>query len=1308
MTLSDFRAELRRQNNFLKYFPIPNEGEGACESLQDDELVEIVDRAKRVEWQRDLLTANIDPYALTLDEYYRYLEKLEVKHNIDKALRHDKKRKSDQNDHDNSNNPNKRSKKDKKGSAHKGKGTFNREKPCAHCDKMHKVPDNECWTLNKNKGSRPERKTFTPKKETERMFTALQMEQITKALNAKAAKTKKAKRQVNFMSKSASEDESSSSESESSSSNGKKVSHTMYAIRTTMQKPHDTKNQRLTTEFLITLVSPNNNSKPVRCLLDTGTTRSIVLKHYMSFSHHHYKNKTKTKWQTLSGTLTTSKIAAMQFIIPELSTSKQITWACHVDEVSSRDKVPYDIILGLDFLAELKFTLDFDQRLIRWGENQMPMTPHGLVTDKEAFQYLHQASLDSPVLQKAEERQAKILDADYSAVEMDDYVNSLNHLSLNDQQSLLATLRQFPTLFGGGLGKLNIDPIHLELKQGAQPYHAKPYAVPQAYAATTKTEIARFEKLGIWKRVNNSPWTAPTFIQPKKTGDVRVLTDFRKLNEWVVRRPHPLPKISDLLQRLEGFRYATAIDLSMGYYHIPLDSYSQGLCGTVMPWGIYQYTVLPMGICNAPDIFQSIMMRLLGDLDFVQVYIDDILLTSRSTFDDHMSKLQTVLNRLERAGFRANVRKCSFGADKVEYLGYDISKNGIHPQPKKVEAILKMQPPTTKRQLRRFLGMINYYRDMWKRRSHILAPLTALSGKTAKWKWTKECDEAFETIKRSIARETLLNFPDFNKEFHIYTDASDFQLGAVIMQEDKPLAFYSRKLNKHQRRYTTGEQELLSIVETLKEFHNILLGQQIVIHTDHLNLLYNKMPSPRIVRWRLLIEEYGAKFVHVKGEENVVADTLSRHPNTDPDDDDDITVPDGKRLSYFVATIKTTEDDDDTHYTYSNLVTEDDIKDAGVCAISPKVIAHYQQRDKEMLAKVRSNSNYSKVKLEDESLISHKGKILVPAALQDRLIDQYHRLLNHPGMTRMEATIRHVFDFRGLREKVERCCRTCHICQMTKKQKKKYGHLPPKDAEEAIPWKRVNVDVVGPYKVTTPKGTRSLIAMTMIDPATGWFEIAPLEENDSYSTHKAFDSYWLARYPRPKYCGCDNGSHFKRYFKDLINNYGLIQKTSTEYNPQSNGIIERVHQVLGNALRNFEIEKQELDNQNPWDEFLSAAAFAIRSTHHMTLGASPAQLVFNRDMFLPVEYVADWTRIRLNRQKEINKSNMRENSNRIAHEYHRGDRVLLTTPGILPKLNSPRTGPYDVVEVHNNGTVTIRKGPVQQRVNIRRILPYHT
>jgi hypothetical protein len=166
-----------------------------------------------------------------------------------------------------------------------------------------------------------------------------------------------------------------------------------------------------------------------------------------------------------------------------------------------------------------------------------------------------------------------------------------------------------------------------------------------------------------------------------------------------------------------------------------------------------------------------------------------------------------------------------------------------------VEAIMRLTPPKMKRQLRHFLGMVNFYRDMWRMRSHLLAPLSALVSPKVKFEWRKEHQDAFDQFKTLISKETLLMFPNFNEPFHIFTDASKYQLGAVIMQNDKPLAFYSRKLNSAQRRYTTGEQELLSIVEMLEEFRNILFGQRIVIHTDHQNILYNKLSSDRIIRW---------------------------------------------------------------------------------------------------------------------------------------------------------------------------------------------------------------------------------------------------------------------------------------------------------------------------------------------------------------------------------------------------------------------------------------------------------------------------
>ena len=205
----------------------------------------------------------------------------------------------------------------------------------------------------------------------------------------------------------------------------------------------------------------------------------------------------------------------------------------------------------------------------------------------------------------------------------------------------------------------------------------------------------------------------------------------------------------------------------------------------------------------------------------------------------------------------------------------------------------------------------------------------------------------------------------------------------------------------------------------------------------------------------------------------------------------------------------------------------------------------------------------------------------------------------------------------------------------------------------------------------------------------------------------AFNNTWLTRYPRPKIVKYDNGSEFKALFKEMCDNYGLTSKPTTTYNPQANGVIERVHLVLGDSLRTFELEKQELPKYDPFGSFLSAAAWAIRSTYHTTLEATPGQLVFGRDMLLPIKFQADWARIRKKKQETTERNNAAENAKRHTHEYKPGDKVLLEKPGIVSKMSTPRTGPYDVLQVYTNGTVKIRRGPVQEKVSIRRLTPYH-
>ena len=399
---------------------------------------------------------------------------------------------------------------------------------------------------------------------------------------------------------------------------------------------------------------------------------------------------------------------------------------------------------------------------------------------------------DSDAMDSATERIKGILEAKYEAADLTKLAMDCDHLSVQQQKQLKQLFYKFEDLFDGTLGTWKGDPYNIELKADATPYHARAYPIPKIHEETLRMEVDRLINLGVLKKVNRSEWAAPTFIIPKKDGTVRFISDFRQLNTRIKRKPFPIPKIQDLLLKLEGFQYATSLDLNMGYYHIELTPFSKSLCTIVLPYGKYEYQRLPMGLCNSPDIFQEKMSNLVDDLEYCRAYIDDLLVITRGSWELHLEHLQQVFTRLQQAGLKVNAKKSFFGKSELEYLGYWITRQGIQPLPKKVTAILQIAAPKTKRELRRFIGMVNYYRDIWIRRSDILTPLTKLVSKTVKWIWTEEQQKAFDMMKKLLSREALLSYPDFSKPFDIHTDASHHQLGAVISQDQRPIAFYSR------------------------------------------------------------------------------------------------------------------------------------------------------------------------------------------------------------------------------------------------------------------------------------------------------------------------------------------------------------------------------------------------------------------------------------------------------------------------------------------------------------------------------------
>ena len=1072
-------------------------------------------------------------------------------------------------------------------------------------------------------------------------------------------------------------------------------------VRGLPQPKSDSNNSDLKPYVYARFNSRMGKAKPItlKCLLDTGASGSLVDKrHAKKLRLKDLKGK-RTVWTTPNGNLSTTTKCQATFMLPEFHHDRVIEWDLHV----SQNLGAYDMIIGRDILSDLGFKFDFSSNTVEWDGVSIPLKPND-ATEQEAYHVP-----DPDKVEDATDRLKKILDAKYVPADLRKVADNCEQLTPQQKDALHDRLHQYRDLFDGTLGKWKMDDYDVELLPDAKPYHAKAYPIPKVHLETLKLEVARLCEQGVLRQVNRSEWAAPTFIIPKKDGSVRFISDFRELNKRIKRKPFPIPKIQDMLLNLEGFQWATSLDLNMGYYHIELTPASKRLCTIVLPWGKYEYQRLPMGLCNSPDIFQEKMGNLFQDLEYVRAYIDDLLVLTKGSYEEHLDSIGEVLGRLRAAGLKVNANKSFFARGELEYLGYWITREGIQPVDKKVDAITKIDAPKNKKELRRFIGLVNYYRDMWVRRSHVLAPLASLTSKTTKWKWGPKEQEAFDTMKKIIAKETLLAYPDFNDEFVIHTDASHTQLGAVISQKGKPIAFYSRKLKPEQTRYTTTERELLSIVETLKEFRNILLGQKIVVHTDHKNLTCKNFNTERVMRWRLILEEYGPELKYIKGEHNVVADALSRlgmrRETADTDSQPSPTsVVGGENANYslYLADAYAAGDEDfptDFPLSYPEIQR----KQESDAAIKKLLRDHADSYKKETFR--RGTKVYT--------LVTKDGKIVLPKALQKKAVEWYHQVLMHPGETRTELTMGQHYTWKGMRKTVQDVCQRCQACQLNKPKLRKLGHLPPKIPTE-IPWDTLCIDLIGPYTIgdEEKKTHATLHCLTMIDPVTGWFEIAEIPSKRADDVANVLEMTWFTRYPWPVTVILDRGKEFRAEVENCLkNDYGIRRNFITTRNPQANSMVERAHQTIHNLIASQGIRTREDLPDESWKGILSAVGFAMRATIHTTTRATPTQLVFNRDAIHNVRFEADWQYIKERRQKLIRQNNERENARRTPHTYNVNDTVMIEQYQHR-KYGTPRyKGPYTIDRVNDNGTVRLRLatangGTVYQTWNIRNIHPY--
>ena len=1037
--------------------------------------------------------------------------------------------------------------------------------------------------------------------------------------------------------------------------------------------------------------------------------------------------------------------------LPEFSRSLKIDYmVAYVFDAPCK----YDMIIGRNWMIPNEFDISFSSQSMKWFDREVPMKPS---KTPEMFYINDDDDIlddDDPIyaedLFTGYKKQGKtILPAKYEGIEsLDSVIAQQDHLSDEQKHKLLSTFQGHDRLFQGKLGCYPGKKIHLDLKPGSTPHHARPFPVPLRQRQLFQDKADHLVCEGVLEPCGCTEHAYPTFIVPKKDNRVRWVSDFRILNSMLVRKQYGLPRIQDILRKCSRYKYMTKIDISMQFYTFELDEESSWLCVIVTPFGKYRYLRLPMGVCNSPDFAQEIMEDIFKDmLKDIDVFIDDIGIFDND-FDAHMEKVGRVLTRLQENGFTVNPLKCEWAVQETDWLGYWFTPTGIKPWKKKIDAILKLDSPKTVSDLRAFIGAVNFYRDMWPKRAHFLAPLTSLTGKST-LEWTKEHQRAFERMKALIVTDAHLAFPDHNKPFHVKTDASDKQLGAVIFQEDRPIAYYTRKLSDAQRNYTTMEKELLSIVATLKEYRTTLFGAEIHIHTDHKNLTYDNLNTQRVIRWRLYIEEFNPKFHYIKGKDNVIADYLSRAPLL-PDDvpqfesakaniDDELGISSG--LSHDAPASSSLFCSPEIYACIAKapevidcfVMSESDIDTCFMTSRTPDCflnvppgpnpmdytrIQQQQSNDQELQQlRTQNPAQYPTHTFNNSQLICFQPphhtewKIYIPATLLTELITWYHHVLLHIGSTRIFESISTHFYHPQLRRRVETFISRCQTCQQYKRPGRGYGHLAPREALFQ-PFYEVAVDMIGPWKVTVNGQQLVFQALTSIDTVTNLVEIALCAPN-GLDVSRRFEHSWLFRYPRPTKCIHDAGSEFNNHdFQFLLTDWGIEGHPISVKNPQANSICERLHLTIANLISVFvhtHPPNSPLEAQRLVEDAIATASHAYRSAIHSTLGASPGAIVFHRDMFLDIPYIADLITLRNKRQLRIDSNLRTENNRRRNYDYRQNDYVYELTKTKHPLFSKIRTqaqGPYRILQVHTNGTLTIqRTNNVIDRVNIRRLRP---
>lgn len=882
---------------------------------------------------------------------------------------------------------------------------------------------------------------------------------------------------------------------------------------------------------------------------------------------------------------------------------------------------------------------------------------------------------------------------------------------------LLSVLGMFSECFsaeGDHVGRTNLVTHKIDTGSHA-PLKSRPYRVPMAQRTVIEEQINKMLKLNIIKP-SSSPWSSPVVIVMKKDLTPRFCVDFRAVNNVTKKDVYPLPRIDEMFDSLGNCRYFTVMDCCSGYWQIAMDPVDQEKTAFVTHCGLYEFNVMPFGLCNSPSTFQRLMEVVLSGLQWkhCMVYIDDIIVFS-STFDGHVKHLTEVLQRINKAGLKLKLSKCKFAQPSLEFLGHIVTKDGITPDPKKVEAVKNFPIPRDITELRSFLGLCSYYRKFVEGFAKIATPLHSLLKKGNDYAWTPAADSAFNTLRNKLITAPILRFPDFEKPFLLYCDASIRGLGAVLSQKfdekEHVIAYGSRSLQPAEKNYGISELEGLSCVFFVRLFRPFLYGNFFSLITDHSSLRWlmtTKNPSGRLQRWALVLMEHHFEVKYRAGRKHANADSLSRI----------LLVKDGKIVEYNPV-----EDFAEILHacgvtTVANVVTNVQSKDFG----------KKQRQDAKLFIIINFLENnilpeeidIAKTLTLQKSLYvikngllyhlypSHNRKVcfeqlVVPRKERSKIMATFHDDALAGGHLSFKKTYYKIlcrYFWESMYKDIKTWCMECDGCG-SKKPQGHHPRAPMKSIPVGGPFERVATDIIGPLPRTV-NGNKYIVCF--IDYLTKWTEAKAIPNQTAEEVAKALVSEVIVRHGCPSTLLSDRGTNYmSQVMQEVCNIFDIHFTHTTPYHPQTDGLCEKFNHTLANMLSMY-----VSSTSHDWDEYIDLVLMAYRISVQSSTGETPFYLLYGRDCKMPVDLACNGaesdencinsypTELRENLSEawEIAKSQITIAQQRQKLQYDKktkpskysvGQKVRLYDPtrkkGLATKFKHPWRRNYEITEI---------------------------